>query len=132
MLANATVHPTLPAIDMKRAREFWEGTVGLTPVDVGEDGVWYRPGGDSTLFLFPSAGAASGTHTQVAFRVDDMEQEVASLRDKGITFEEYDIAGLKTVNGIADVGPDRAAWFRDSEGNMIGVIQTSKAIEGVG
>ncbi len=68
-------------------------------------------------------GAASGAHTQVGFRVDDIEAEVGQLRDKGVVFEEYDFPGLKTENGIAQIGPGRSAWFKDSEGNLIAIVQ---------
>ena len=74
--------------------------------------------------LFESAGAASGNHTQMAWEVADIESAVASLRARGVVFEEYDLPGLKTVNGIADIQGnypskgvgERAAWFKDSEG----------------
>lgn len=127
MLDGTTVYRTLPATDLEPARGFWEKTVGLTPAEVTEAGVWYHLASDSRHLLFPSGGHASGTHTQIGFRVPDLEQTVASLRTKGVEFENYDMPGLKTVNRIADMAPgNRAAWFRDSEGNMIGVIQMSE------
>jgi len=81
--------------------------------------------------LFESAGGASGNHTQMAWEVADIESAVASLRARGVVFEEYDLPGLKTVNGIADIEGnypskgvgERAAWFKDSEGNLLGLGQ---------
>lgn len=131
MLDKATVYPALPAIDLQRARNFWENTVGLEPAQVVPAGVWYLVGANSSFLLFPSSGAPSGTHTQVGFRVDDIEDTVTALRNKGVEFEDYDTPGLKTVNGIAEFGPDRGAFFRDSEGNVIAVIETAEAPPGI-
>ena len=66
---------------------------------------------------------SSGSHTQMAFTTSDLEREVADARARGVVFEEYDFPGFKTVGGIAPVGPNRAAWFKDSEGNLIGIIE---------
>lgn len=82
--------------------------------------------------LFESTGAASGKHTQIAWEVEDIEAVVAELRERGVVFEEYDLPGLKTINGICEVMGnypssggvgERGAWFRDSEGNLLGVGQ---------
>ena len=81
--------------------------------------------------MFQSAGRASGEHTQIAFEVDDLESIVAELRRRGVVFEEVDVPGLRTVDGIADIEGnypskgvgERGAWFRDSEGNLLGVGQ---------
>jgi hypothetical protein len=81
--------------------------------------------------LFESAGAPSGEHTQMAVEVEDLESTVAELRSRGVVFEEYDFAGLSTTDGIAEIegnypskgSGERGAWFRDSEGNMIGLGQ---------
>jgi hypothetical protein len=82
--------------------------------------------------LFESRGAASGEHTQMAWQVDDIEAVVTELRKRGVVFEEYDLPGLKTINGIAEVSgnypssggmDERGAWFRDCEGNLLAVGQ---------
>ena len=81
--------------------------------------------------MFQSAGSASGTHTQMAWEVDDIEATVAGLRARGVVFEEYDAPGLETINGVADIKGnypskgvgEQGAWFRDSEGNLLGVGQ---------
>ena len=73
--------------------------------------------------LTRSSGAASGQHTQMGFAVDDVESVVEALKERGVVFEEYDTPSLKTVNGIADTGPMRAAWIKDSEGNVLGLVQ---------
>lgn len=76
------------------------------------------------LFVYPSQGTARGTHTQAGWLTSNIEAEVADLQSRGVVFEEYDLPGLKTVNGIATVGSDKTAWFKDSEGNLLVVVQT--------
>lgn len=85
----------------------------------------------SEFALFESAGASPGTFTQMAWYVDDVDATVSELRDRGVAFEEVDVPGLKTVDGVAEVdgnypsegSGERAAWFRDSEGNMLGISE---------
>jgi len=131
MLKNGDVAARLPAQDLERARTFYAEKLGLVPSEERPGGLRYQCG-SGAFSLFESAGAPSGTHTQVAWEVDDIELTVAELRARGVVFEEYDLPGLKTVNGIADVAGnypsrggigERAAWFRDSEGNMLGIGQ---------
>jgi catechol 2,3-dioxygenase-like lactoylglutathione lyase family enzyme len=122
MLKTARVHTALPVQDLSRARSFYSAKLGLEPIEEMPGGLTYECGG-SRFLLFPSQGKASGTHTQIGFRVDDIESEVNELKRRGLTFEEYDFPGLKTVNSIATTKSNRAAWFKDSEGNLLGVVQ---------
>ena len=127
MLAERRVHVTLPVADLDRARAFYEDTLGFTPHSVQPTAVLYRAG-EGTLFAITKGTAlASGAHTQMGFTTHDIEAEVADARARGIVFEEYDFPGFKTVGGIAATGPNRAAWFKDSEGNLIGLIQFADA-----
>jgi catechol 2,3-dioxygenase-like lactoylglutathione lyase family enzyme len=112
----------MPAQDLARAKEFYKGKLGLTPVDESEQGTRYRVG-ENEFLLFPSTGRASGDHTQLGFDVDDLADAVNSLRDRGVTFEEYDMPGFKSVDGIVEVEGEKSAWFKDSEGNLIVVVQ---------
>jgi len=130
MLADSPVATRLPAKDLERARRFYSEKLGLEPLEERPGGLLYCCG--SVRFaLFESAGAASGTHTQMGWEVADIEATVAALRGRGVVFEEYDLPGLKTVNGIADIEGnypskgvgERGAWFRDSEGNLLGLGQ---------
>ena len=75
--------------------------------------------------LFPSSGRSTGALTQAGWRTDDIEAVVADLKSRGVVFEEYDLPGFRTVNSIATTGPIRAAWFKDSEGNLLGIAQFS-------
>ena len=124
MLKNARIQTTLPVQDLSRARTFYSTTQGLEPVEERPAGLVYECSG-SRFLLFPSQGKPSGTHTQVGFAVDNIEAEVNDLKRRGLAFEEHDFPGLKTVGGIATTGSNKAAWFKDSEGNLLGVVQMS-------
>jgi catechol 2,3-dioxygenase-like lactoylglutathione lyase family enzyme len=130
MLSKGIVAARLPAQDLKRARAFYADKLDLHPVEEREGGLRYVCGG-CEFALFESAGGPSGDHTQMGWEVEDIEATVAELRSRGVVFEEYDFPGLQTVDGIADIEGnypskgtgERGAWFRDSEGNMLGIGQ---------
>jgi len=123
MLADHPIHAALPAADLERARRFYAEKLGLTPQSEGPDGLLYRCGEHTQLLLFPSQGTASGTHTQAGWTVDDIEAEVAELKAGGVVFEEYELPSLKTVNSIATIGTAKGTWFKDSEGNLLVLLQ---------
>ena len=123
MLANHPIHAALPAVDLEQARRFYAEKLGLTPESEGPGGLFYRCGENTLFLLYPSQGTASGTHTQAGWIVDDIEAEVADLKARGVVFEEYDTPNLKTINSVANTGPTRAAWFKDSEGNLLVLLQ---------
>ena len=131
MLDRSRTATRLPASDLERARAFYAEKLGLEPSEERPGGLLYR-GAETHFALFESAGAPSGEHTQMAWEVDDIEAAVAELRGRGLVFEEYDVPGLRTVDGIAEVAGnypskgaigERAAWFRDSEGNLLALGQ---------
>jgi catechol 2,3-dioxygenase-like lactoylglutathione lyase family enzyme len=131
MLEDGDVAARIPAQDLQRARAFYADKLGLQPSEERPGGFRYRCG-NGWFSLFQSSGAASGAHTQMGWEVDDIEATVAELRRRGVVFEEVDLHGLKTVNGIAEVAGnypssgatgEKAAWFRDSEGNLLGIGQ---------
>jgi catechol 2,3-dioxygenase-like lactoylglutathione lyase family enzyme len=124
MLKNYDIRTTIPVRDMQRARSFYAEKLGLRPTQEAPDGVIYQLKG-SQFALYRSAGAGTAQHTIAGWTVEDIEAEVGELRAQGVVFEEYDLPNLKTVNGIAAIGPSRAAWFRDSEGNILGIMQES-------
>jgi predicted enzyme related to lactoylglutathione lyase len=123
MLKKAPIVPYIPARDVARARKFYEEKVGLVPREEIAGGVVYECGDRSWVFLYPSAGAGTSKASQAFWQVNDVEAEVAELRARGVVFEEYDMPGIKTVNGIATTGSGKAAWFKDTEGNILAVIQ---------
>jgi len=130
MLADGRVATRLPAQDLERARRFYAEKLGLEPVEERPGGLRYRCR-DSEFVVFQSTGAGSGDHTQMAWEVDDLEATMGELRERGVVFEEYDFPGLQTVDGIVEVEGnypskgtgERGAWFRDSEGNLLGIGQ---------
>jgi catechol 2,3-dioxygenase-like lactoylglutathione lyase family enzyme len=122
MLSDYEIHSTIPAHDLDRARRFYADKLGLTPGRETPGGLVYEYGG-SWFLLYPSQGAGTAQHTVAGWQVDDIETEVAELKSRGVVFEEYNLPSLKTVNGIATTPAGRAAWFKDSEGNILGLVQ---------
>ncbi|MFF1292809.1 MULTISPECIES: VOC family protein [unclassified Streptomyces] len=129
LLARGRVTTRLPARDLERARRFYAAKLGLEPVDERPGGLLYRCSG-TDFALFVSTGASAGTFTQMGWEVDDIEAVVTELKRRGVVFEDVDVPGLRTKDSIADVEGnypskgargERAAWFRDSEGNLLGV-----------
>ena len=127
MITSAKVGLTLPAIDYERAKRFWGEQLGFEAVEEDPGGIEYKAGEGTSFFVFPSSGKASGDHTQASFGVSDLDATVADMKARGVTFEEYDLPEFKTENSIASMGPLRGAWFKDSEGNLIGVVEESTA-----
>jgi predicted enzyme related to lactoylglutathione lyase len=121
MFKDARVAGMLPAQDLERAKAFYREKLGLTPTREERGLVLYEMAGGTGFGVFLSGGKSSGTHTQLAFELQDLEKAVKDLRAKGVRFEEYDTPMLKTVDGVADMGGAKVAWFKDSEGNMIGL-----------
>lgn len=130
MLKDGRVATRIPAKDLARAEAFYAEKLGLEPVERRPGGLRYRCAGGE-FALFQSAGAASGDHTQMGWEVDDLDETVRQLRARGVVFEEYDLPGLQTVGGIAEIDGnypskgrgERGVWFRDSEGNLLGIGQ---------
>src|SRR3977135_151561 len=120
MLKKYPVYTTLPVTDFARARAFYKEKLGLTPTE--PDGDLFECGG-GTAFIISSMGTKPAGHTQMSFAVDDVEATVKQLKSKGFVCEEYDYPTLKTVNSIATRPDFKAAWFKDSEGNMLGIGQ---------
>jgi catechol 2,3-dioxygenase-like lactoylglutathione lyase family enzyme len=129
MLESACVAARLPVRDLERARVFYSEKLGLEPAEERPGGLLYRCA-NGEFALFESGGASPGTFTQMAWEVNDLDVVVHELRSRGIVFEEYDLPGLSTVDGIARVEGnypskggkgERAAWFRDCDGNMHGI-----------
>ena len=123
MLQSSPLYAYLPAKDVSRAREFYEQRLGFKPGAEEEGGVFYEFGEHTGCFLYPTPNAGTSRASQAFWKVDDIEREVAELKARGVTFEEYDLPGMKTENGIATGGGGKAAWFKDSEGNILALIQ---------
>ena len=120
MLTHAAVTTILPVRNLERARDYYEKRLGLTPVGLQQDGKFLFSLGDGgTLALIPKPEGTKAEHTAVSFEVEDVQQEVKELVKRGVVFEDYDLPGLKTVEHVCVLGSEKAAWFKDPEGNIL-------------
>ena len=119
MLANVSVTTMLPVIDMQRARTFYEDCLGLVPGVLKPDGKFCYSVGGSTLALFPKPDGTKAEHTAISFKVPDIAASIAELKRAGVVFEDYDFPDFKTVNHVCVLGAEKAAWFKDTEGNFL-------------
>ncbi|MGH7426844.1 MAG: VOC family protein [Gemmatimonadales bacterium] len=117
------MHAYIPAKDVARARRFYEERLGFKPKHETAGGIVYEFGKGTTCFLYPTPNAGTSQASQAFWQVEDIEREVAELRARGVTFEQYDMPGMDK-NGIATAGGAKAAWFRDTEGNIMALVQS--------
>src|SRR5438552_440148 len=123
MLQKSPMYAYIPARDLTRARKFYEETLGLTPKGEIAGGVYYEFAGGTACFMYPTPNAGTSHASQAFWQVEDVEREVSELKAKGVVFEEYDMPNLKTKDGIATGGGAKSAWFKDTEGNILAIIQ---------
>ncbi|HEU4647335.1 MAG TPA: VOC family protein [Burkholderiales bacterium] len=124
MLQNSPMYAYIPAKDVSRARKFYEGKLGFKARQEVAGGVAYGFGKGTGCFLYPTPNAGTSMASQAFWQVDDIEREVTELKARGVKFEEYDMPGMKGRNSIYAGGGARAAWFKDSEGNILAVVQS--------
>ena len=127
MLANHPIDPMILATDLAAAMEFYGDRIGLEVLIQSDDFLTFKCGGDSRLVVTRSSTGTSEPQTQASWRVGDLAAEVDELRSRGVEIEDYDEPGLKTVDGIADLGFALSAWFIDPHGNSIGLLQFKAA-----
>jgi predicted enzyme related to lactoylglutathione lyase len=123
MLGEFPIDVVLLATDLEASKDFYANKIGLQIVDESPYGVQFKCGGGSRLGVSKSAVGTADTQTQAAFRVKDLAAELSELRSRGVKIEEYDLPGLKTVNGVAEVPFGLMAWFIDPGKNCVGMIQ---------
>lgn len=123
MLKDTAVAAVLPAKDVGRAKAFYRDKLGLEPLEDAEDNVMFECGNGTRFLLYQTDNAGSAKNTQMGWVTDDVEREVEELRGRGVVFEEYDFPGLKTENGIATSDGGKAAWFLDTEGNILSLFE---------
>lgn len=124
MLSNAVVHPMLPAADIARARKYYNEVLGLEMLGEDESTVAYQCGSGTVLFVYPSANAGTNQGTAAEFEVPDVDATKGALERRGVAFEDYDMPGLKTTNGVLSLpSGGKVAWFKDSEGNILSITQ---------
>lgn len=123
MLQTAPIDVYFPARDLARARRFYEETLGFEPKEATSGGVVYAFGGGTAAFLYPTPNAGTSRASQSFWQVDDIEREVADLKARAVVFEQYDMPGARSSSGVVTAGDAKAAWFKDSEGNILALIQ---------
>ncbi len=123
MLSKAPLYAYIPASDVPRARRFYEDKLGFTPAREIAGGVVYEFAGKTACFLYPTPNAGTSRASQAFWQVDDVEREVAELKARGVVFENYDIPGERSPSGVVTAGGAKAAWFKDSEGNILAIIE---------
>jgi predicted enzyme related to lactoylglutathione lyase len=129
MFENSMAMAVLPASDQERAQRFWHDVFGLDPGSAEAGGLTYVIGGVAVL-VYETQFAGTNKATAFSLMTDDLDRDMAALREKGVTFHDYDFPGLKTENGVVEMDGERGAWFDDSEGNIIALAQpTSVTLE---
>ena len=123
MLSNYPIDVVLLAMDLVAAKDFYAGKIGLPVLSETPGGVTFQCGGDTRLVVTKSSVGTKDEQTQAAFRVADLRAEVSELRQRGVKIEDYDLPGLQTQNGIADIGFAWMAWFIDPSQNCVAMMQ---------
>ena len=115
-------HTILPAADLARARGYYHDTLGMDPSEQ-HDGMLVYTNGATTFEVYETDNAGSAKNTQMVWMTDDLDAEMARMREAGVVFEEFEIPDMRTENGVVETDEMRSAWFRDSEGNILCVTQ---------
>ena len=124
MLQTSPIYAYIPAKDMARARRFYEDKVGLRPKEETNGGVVYEFGGGTAAFLYLTPNAGTSKASQAFWAVSDVDAEMAELKQRGVAFEDFDMPGERSPAGAVIAGGAKAAWFRDSEGNILALVQS--------
>lgn len=123
MLSDGQAAATLAVSDIDRARKFYAETLGFSVKQESPGGLLFQAGEGTAFFVYPSQFAGTNKATALSINVEDLDGTVAELREKGVTFMDYDFPGLKTENGVAQTPEGPVAWFTDPDGNIIGVTK---------
>jgi catechol-2,3-dioxygenase len=123
MLGDHPIDVVLLATDLEESKAFYAGKLGLEILHESEEEITYKCGGDSQLSVTKSTTGTSDEQTQAGWRVTDLDAELAELRARGVEIQEYDMPGLKTVDGVADVGFARIAWIVDPHRNALAILE---------
>jgi predicted enzyme related to lactoylglutathione lyase len=115
--------PVLPAADLSRARAFYHDALEMDPDEIHEGTLLYRLDSGATFEIYETENAGTAKNTQMCWATDDLDSEMARLRQHGVVFEDFEIPGMKTIDGVATTEEGKTAWFRDSEGNFICITQ---------
>lgn len=124
-LSESRVTTILPVKDLARARTFYESKLGFAAARPKPDGAWVYELPNFTVALLPREGGTKAEHTALSFEVKDIVDGIRTLERAGVVFEDYDFPGLKTVEHVCDMGGEKCAWFRDTEGNYLCLHQNA-------
>ena len=124
MLQKFPLYAYIPARDVARARRFYEDKLGFKPKEEVSDGVIYDFAGGTSCFLYPTPNAGTSQASQAFWQVDDVDAEMAELKSRGVVFEDYDIPGERSPGGAITANGAKAAWFKDTEGNILAIIES--------
>ncbi|KQZ07545.1 glyoxalase/bleomycin resistance/dioxygenase family protein [Agromyces fucosus] len=124
MFESARAYSVLPASDLERAVRYWKDTFDLDPVMTDETGVLFEVAGGRVL-VYETQFAGTARNTAFGIDTDDLDAAMSELRSRGVEFADYDMPGLTTVDGVAEMDGMRSAWFTDSEGNIIAIGERS-------
>ena len=122
MLGDYPLQVVLLSLDLGETRTFYHDQLGLEIVSESDDAISFSSGGTPFAVTLSTVGTAD-EQTQASWFVNDLDAELAEIRAKGVTIEDYDMPGLTTVDGVADLGFARAAWVIDPHGNTLGILQ---------
>ena len=125
MLQKSPLYSYLPAKDVARARAFYEGQLGLRPHSEEAGGVTYKFANGTACFLYPTPNAGTSKASQAFWQVEDVDREIEELKSRGVVFENYDMPGQKSPSGAITAGGAKAAWFKDTEGNILAIVQNA-------
>ena len=123
MLQQFPIYAYFPARDIARARRFYEDRLGLKPKMEIAGGVVYEFANGTEGFLYTTPNAGTSQASQAFWQVDDVDAEIAELKARGVVFEQYDMPGERSPSGAITAGGAKAAWFKDSEGNIFAIIE---------
>jgi catechol 2,3-dioxygenase-like lactoylglutathione lyase family enzyme len=119
MLSRAPMMVILPVKELERARDFYVQRLGFEAEGLAPDGKFVLRASGAQLALMPKPGGTKAEHTALSFKVEDVAAAIAALKARGVSFHDYDLPGFKTVNHVATMGGEKAAWFSDTEGNIL-------------
>ena len=119
ILGAAPMVVILPVKELERARDFYVERLGFEAEGLSADGKFVLRANGAKLALMPKPGGTKAEHTALSFKVEDLAGAIKALKARGVSFHDYDLPGFKTVNHVAEMGSEKAAWFSDTEGNIL-------------
>lgn len=123
MLQDFPMYAYIPARDLARARQFYETRLGLRPKGDYDGGVVYEFAKGTACFLYPTPNAGTSQASQAFWSVQDIDGLIRKLKARGVVFEDYDMPGERSAEGAITAGDAKAAWFKDSEGNILALVE---------